>query len=69
MDQNAVHTELMMIKTLNDLCGKKTLNAKHKTSSLDSYEQQAYKNCVAKFIMTPQYIMNAMSQMGQGGSR
>eukprot|EP00344_Euplotes_crassus_P002981 CAMPEP_0197007428 /NCGR_PEP_ID=MMETSP1380-20130617/40593_1 /TAXON_ID=5936 /ORGANISM="Euplotes crassus, Strain CT5" /LENGTH=57 /DNA_ID=CAMNT_0042427507 /DNA_START=39 /DNA_END=212 /DNA_ORIENTATION=+ len=55
-----------MIKALSEVCGKKTLNPKHKSTKIDDYEATAYKNCVAKFIMAPQHIMGTMSQ-AQGG--
>ena len=59
--QEAMYSEIMMIKALTETCGRKALSKSHKSTQVDSSEAAAYKNCVAKFIMAPQFIMNSMN--------
>ena len=47
--QEAMYSEIMMVKALTETCGRKALAKTHKSTQVDAGEAQAYKNCVAKF--------------------
>ena len=69
MNSEQMHSELMMIKTLTQICAKKAIKTTHTSTVLDSYETEAYKNCVMKFMQAPQVIVSSLQgAQGQPGA-
>ena len=63
MDQQAVQAQIKLLTSVTQFCSEKVLDQKHKNNSLTSYEQQAYRNCVLKFMEMPQIVSQAMQGM------
>ena len=59
MDQQAVQANMALVSAMTKLCSEKTIAHKHKSADLSSTESAEYKNCVLKFMETPQVVMTA----------
>lgn len=59
MDQQAVQANMALVSAMTKLCTQKTLATKHKSADLSASETSDYKNCVLKFMETPQVVMTA----------
>ncbi len=63
MDQQAIQAQIKLLTSVTKLCSESVLESKHKSNQLSTYESQAYRNCVMKFMEMPQIVANAMQSM------
>ena len=59
MDQQAMQAQISLLQAMTKVCGEKTLDHRHKSNNLSDNESSAYRNCVLKFMESPQVVANA----------
>ena len=58
--QAAIEANITMLSAVTEICAEKTLGSKHNSAQITPAESTAYKNCIAKFMVVPQFIMTAV---------